>query len=67
MHVAGGHDGSHWLASMKRYDATFDIWAKIASMDHGRTRSCAAHATLVELNLFDSLILKAKSEQRVAI
>jgi N-acetylneuraminic acid mutarotase len=65
IHVAGGWDGRRKLASVERYDAASDSWASKASMNYDRAYF-DAHAMLVELNLFDSLILKAKSAQRLS-
>jgi N-acetylneuraminic acid mutarotase len=63
IYVACGEDGLQRVASVERYDATANSWCTVASMDQVRSRS-GTHATHVEVNLFDSLILRAKDAQR---
>lgn len=63
IHVAGGNDGRRMLASVERYDAVSNNWSITTSLGQYKD-SLSAQAMWVELNLFDSLILKAKSAQR---
>jgi N-acetylneuraminic acid mutarotase len=63
IHVVGGHTGGRPFETVECYNAASDSWSRVASM--GRDRShLGAHAMQVDLNLFDSLIIKAKSAQR---
>jgi hypothetical protein len=64
MYVAGGFDGRRCAASVERYDATLNAWSLATYMNQVRS-GLAAHAMVVESNLFDSLMLKAKVGQRL--
>jgi N-acetylneuraminic acid mutarotase len=63
LYAAGGEDVGKRVASVERYDVTSNSWCTVAPMGQVRSRSCA-HAIHVEVNLFDSLLLKAKVAQR---
>jgi hypothetical protein len=51
------------LASVERYDVTSDTWSSVCAMNQARA-GFAAHAMVVEMDLFDSLMSKVKSAQR---
>jgi hypothetical protein len=63
IYVAGGHDGSQLLALVERYDVNSNTCLSVGAMNHARA-GFAVHAMIVEMNFFDSLILKAKAAQR---
>jgi N-acetylneuraminic acid mutarotase len=63
IHVAGGDDGRQSLASVKRYEAIMNTWSTVTSMGQQRFHF-GAHVMHVELNLFDSLMMKSKSTLR---
>jgi hypothetical protein len=63
IHVAGGWDGRCLIASVERYNAVSDAWSSVDAMHQART-GFSAHGMSVEINLFDSLMLKAKWAQR---
>jgi N-acetylneuraminic acid mutarotase len=58
--IVGGWDGRRRLASAERYDAVSNSWSTTTSMGQYKD-GLSAQAMWVELNLFDSLILKAES------
>jgi influenza virus NS1A-binding protein len=64
IYVAGGHDGRQLLASVERYDVISNTWSVVCAMNQARG-GFAAHAMVVEIDLFDSLMLKAKVAQRL--
>jgi hypothetical protein len=63
IYVAGGHNGRQILASVERYDVVSNTWSLVGNMNQARA-GFAAHAMVVEKNLFDSLVSKAKAAQR---
>jgi hypothetical protein len=63
IYTAGGEDGLQRVASVERYDVTSNSSCTVASMGQVRSRS-GAHAVHLEVDLFNSLILKAKGAQR---
>jgi N-acetylneuraminic acid mutarotase len=64
MYVMGGKniDQPLSLASLERYDPVSDTWTQLCAMTQTRYMF-SAHTMQVEVNLFDSLVLKAKSAQ----
>ena len=61
--VAGGHNGSRNMDSVEQYSVISDSWSPVTPMGQARGRF-GAHAMRLELDLFDSLMLKAKRGQR---
>jgi N-acetylneuraminic acid mutarotase len=58
LHVLGGTNEQSIL-SVERYDATTDAWEVVPAMELTRTRiHMGACSTLVQMNLFDKLLLE---------
>jgi chorismate mutase len=63
IYVAGGWDGGRAIASVERYDVASNTWTEVRAMTQARSGP-RAHTMQVEINLFDSIMLKAKAAQR---
>jgi hypothetical protein len=64
MHVVGGYNGENRLASMERYCVASDRWSGVRGGELGRARSALGAAVMrLEVELFDSLLSKAKLRQ----
>jgi hypothetical protein len=62
--VGGFDDGGNVLSSMERYSVASDSWSEVLGGGLGQTRDCVgALVVLLEVDLFDSLIAKAKNEE----
>jgi N-acetylneuraminic acid mutarotase len=66
VHVAGGWDRGRSLSSVERYDAVSDTWTEMSAMTQARYK-ISAHTMRLDMNLFDSLILKAERAQRRSV
>jgi N-acetylneuraminic acid mutarotase len=63
IYVLGGFDGKHRLFSMERYSVASDSWSDVDGGELGTARSTfCVHVVRLEVDLFNSLIAKAKSE-----
>jgi N-acetylneuraminic acid mutarotase len=63
IYVVGGFDGEDRLSSMERYSVASDSWSAVDGGELGTARSTfEARVVRLEVDLFDSLIAKAKSE-----
>jgi N-acetylneuraminic acid mutarotase len=63
IYVVGGFDGEDRLSSMERYSVASDSWSEVGGGELATARSpFCAHVVRLEVDLFDSLIAKAKSE-----
>jgi hypothetical protein len=63
IHAVGGFDGEDRLSSMERYSVASDSWSGVAGGELGTSKSTfCVHVVRLEVDLFDSLIAKAKSE-----
>jgi N-acetylneuraminic acid mutarotase len=63
IYAVGGFDGETVLSSMERYSVALDSWSEVLGVELGMARdSFGALVLRLEVDLFDSLIAKAKSE-----
>jgi kelch-like protein 17 (actinfilin)/kelch-like protein 20 len=63
IYAVGGFDGEERLSSMERYSVSSDSWSEVLGGELGTARCCfGIHVIRSEIELFDSLIAKAKSE-----
>jgi N-acetylneuraminic acid mutarotase len=63
IYAVGGYGGGNRLSSMERYSVASDSWSEVLGGELSRTREAfGALVVRSEMNLFDSLIIKAKSE-----
>jgi influenza virus NS1A-binding protein len=63
IYAVGGFDGEDRLSSMELYSVASDSWSDVGGGELGTARNCfGALVVQSELDLFDSLIAKAKSE-----
>jgi hypothetical protein len=63
IYVVGGFDGDDKLSSMERYSLAPDSWSEVRGGELSTVQSCfGALVVQSEVDLFDSLIAKAKSE-----
>jgi hypothetical protein len=61
IYVVGGFDGEDRLSSMERYSVASDSWSAADGGELGTARSTfEARVVHLEVDLFDSLIAKAK-------
>jgi hypothetical protein len=62
IHAVGGFGGGKSLSSMERYSVALDSWAEVLGGELSTARHCfGALVVRLEVDLFDSLIDKAKS------
>jgi N-acetylneuraminic acid mutarotase len=62
IYAVGGYDGEDLLSSMERYSVASDSWSEVVDGELGTARiSFVAAVVRLEVDLFDSLIAKAKS------
>jgi hypothetical protein len=63
IYAVGGYGGGKLLSSMERYSVASDSWAEVLGGELSTARDCfGALVVRLEVDLFDSLIDKAKSE-----
>jgi hypothetical protein len=63
IYAVGGFDGENMLSSMERYSVALDSWSEVLDGKLGTARGCfGALVVRLEVDFFDSLIAKAKSE-----
>jgi hypothetical protein len=63
IYAVGGYEGGNGLSSMERYSVASDSWSEVLGGDLGQKRSnVGALVVRLEMDLFDSLIAKAKNE-----
>jgi hypothetical protein len=62
IYAVGGYDGENSLSSMERYSVASDSWSEVDGGKLGHKRFCFGAAVVgLEVDLFDSLIAKARS------
>jgi N-acetylneuraminic acid mutarotase len=62
IYAVGGYRGGKRLSSMERYSVASDSWSEVLGGELSTARSCfGALVVRLEVDLFDSLIAKAKS------
>jgi hypothetical protein len=63
IYAVGGYGGGKRLSSMERYSVASDSWSEVLGGEIGQKRSTfGALVVRLEMDLFDSLIAKAKKE-----
>jgi influenza virus NS1A-binding protein len=63
IYAVGGFDGRNWLSSMERYSVASDSWSEVDGGELGTARNAfCVYVVRLEMDLFASLIAKAKSE-----
>jgi N-acetylneuraminic acid mutarotase len=63
IYAVGGFDGENILSPMERYSVASDSWSEVDGGELGTARTCfGAFVVRLEMDLFDSLIAKAKNE-----
>jgi hypothetical protein len=61
IYAVGGSDGEKWLSSMERYSMGSDSWSEVPGGEMGTARDLLrTFVVRLEVDLFDSLIAKAK-------
>jgi N-acetylneuraminic acid mutarotase len=63
IHVAGGRANLRPIASVERHNAASNTWTEVSAMTQARQK-LSAHTIRVEMNVVDSLVLKAKAARR---
>jgi N-acetylneuraminic acid mutarotase len=58
LHVLGGTTGQSRTQSVERYDATTNAWEVVSAMELPRSAMMSACSTVVQMNLFDKLLLE---------
>jgi hypothetical protein len=63
IYAVGGFDGENSLSSLERYSVASNSWSEVDGGELGTARTCfGALVVRLEMDLFDSLIAKAKNE-----
>jgi hypothetical protein len=63
IYAVGGYGEGKRLSSTERYSVASDSWSEVLGGEMGQTRDClGALVVRLEMDLFDSLIAKAKNE-----
>jgi N-acetylneuraminic acid mutarotase len=68
IHVVSGREGARWLNTMERYCVASESWSEVSGGEFITVRNlCNVHVVRVDVDLFDSLMAKAKRAWRFAI